>query len=282
MDTTNPIVSYQYQVLRYRPDAVSGEFVNVGLVYYDPTQRLLKAKMVDKYKRISQFFTDVPGTFLLRSLKQLGNNAQQLCRQLAQELDFSKYQTIEQVTASLLPKDDNGLYFSETFRGIHFDHEASFQELYHRIVEQYLEQTIERHDDAYAWRHVYKSFFDKYQLTDKLEHKTVKTATDTFDFERAVKNGALHCFQTVSFDLKNEAEVKNKIYLWNARIEELKTAEQAVKLYLLTLLPENRELVELLQKKLDIDGGSVEVELVKESGAEKVIKEVKERLEGVH
>lgn len=44
----------------------------------------------------------------------------------------------------------------------------------------------------------------------------------------------------------------------------------------------NRELVELLKKKLDIEGGSVEVELVRESGAEKMVREVKERLEGVY
>ena len=31
----------QYQVLRYLPDSVTGEFVNLGVVAYDPAGRIL-------------------------------------------------------------------------------------------------------------------------------------------------------------------------------------------------------------------------------------------------
>lgn len=279
MDQNNQSVSYQYQILRYRPDAVSGEFVNVGLVYFDPASRFLKAGMLDKYKRISQFFSDVSGAFLMQSLKHLSTKVAKLSQQLVNELDYSRFQTVADVTATLLPPDDNGLFFSETFKGWHISHEVSFEELYQRIVEQYLETSTERHDDSYAWKHVYKTWFDRYHLTEKLKSQTVKTATDAFDFDKTYQNGALHCFQSLSFDLKNDIAIKNKIYLWSARINELKTSEQLVKLYLLSVFPKNKDYSAMLESKLSIESENIVVELVQEEDAEKMVKKVKEELE---
>ncbi len=282
MDKIDNAVTYQYRVLRYRHDIFTGEFVNVGLVYFDPATHFLKAAMLLKYKRISQFFGEVSGVSIQRTLRQLKVLFDETARKVAAEPEFFLNKSVADITSSVLPTDDNAFIFSETFRGWHFDHEVSFSELYHRIVEQYIEPSTKRHDDAYAWKHVYKAFFDKYHLTEKLESHTVKTAADAFDFDKTYQNGALHCFQSLSFELKNDIDIKNKIYLWGARIDELKTAEQKVKLYLLSVYPKRKEHLDLLKIKLDIHAENVEVVLVQEKDAEQEVQKVKAELEAAH
>lgn len=47
--------TYQYQILQYRPDPVSGEFVNVGLVLFQPEERYLKGRVVGVISLLSDF-----------------------------------------------------------------------------------------------------------------------------------------------------------------------------------------------------------------------------------
>jgi len=48
--------AYEYQVLRFLPDRVSGEFVNVGLVLYHPETGFLRAGFLRSVSRVTAFF----------------------------------------------------------------------------------------------------------------------------------------------------------------------------------------------------------------------------------
>ncbi|MBK8521464.1 MAG: DUF3037 domain-containing protein [Chitinophagaceae bacterium] len=61
---------YQFQIVRYIHDRITGEFVNVGIIVYMPESRFLKSRFINKFSRISQFFIDVNGHSLLGALKQ--------------------------------------------------------------------------------------------------------------------------------------------------------------------------------------------------------------------
>jgi len=60
---------YQFQIVRYIHDRISGEFVNVGIIVYMPESRFLKSRFINKFSRISQLFVDVNGHSLLGALK---------------------------------------------------------------------------------------------------------------------------------------------------------------------------------------------------------------------
>lgn len=271
----NNWITYQYQLLRYRHDHLTGEFANLGLIYFDAQSGVLHWRFEDKkYGRLSQFFGDmVQGSYLLLALKQMNKRLKKL-----NEDGLVHFDKIEMLTTFLLPHDDNGLYFSEAWQGRHFEHKLAFDELYTRIIGQYQEESIKRQDDAYAWKNVYKQYFDRYNLTPKLRPHKVHTSTDAFDFQHTCKNGVWHCFQSLSFDLKQEGTIKDKIYRWDGIARELLTSGEPLKIYLLSIFPKNPHLSELLRAKLNIQHENVEVRVVSEAEANDVALQLRNTL----
>lgn len=106
----NPI---QYQILRYLPDMVSGEFVNLGVVTYDQASRTLRSEFAVRTERISCLFPGVDCTYLENAVNAIKKHLDELsCRgQTANEL--ANYLSIENLTQAALPVDDSSLFFSE-------------------------------------------------------------------------------------------------------------------------------------------------------------------------
>lgn len=279
MEQAAQSVAYEYQILRYRHDVATGEFANVGLVYFDPAARVLKVEVVDKYRRLSEFFGQVQGTALLRTLRGIKYELQKTAERLQNELDFARPAAVADITRAVLPPDDNALFFSETFRGWHFEHDLAFAELFDRILRRYLDPSTERHDDAYAWKSIYKQHFDRLGITPRLEAAQVKTPLDTFDFDKTCRNGVLHCLQSLSFDLADDARVKDKIYRWAGKIDELAQANEPIKLYLLAATPQDAQLLTLLEQKLNGQHGQIEARVVHENQADGVAREIFAALE---
>lgn len=277
MEQITGAISYQYQILRYRHDVATGEFANVGLVFLEPSRRILSVEVIEKYRRLSEFFGQVPGVALLRMLRDLKSDLQKTAALLLHE--SGAVPAITEITSSALPKDDNALFFSEIFTGWHFDADLAFQELFERLLSRSVEPAAKRHDDAYAWKNVYKRYFDQYGLTEKLVSKSIQTPTDTFEFDKACQNGVWHCFQSISFDLVDEQRIKDKMYRWAGKIAELRHSNEDMNLYLLSVLPANPELRRLITQKLNLIGEHVSVRLVGEHDASKVVAEVHETLE---
>lgn len=268
-------LNYQYQLLRYEHDAVTGEFANLGMIYFDPASQTLLWRFEDKkYARLSHFFGDnVQGSLVLSVLRQLNNKL----RKISEE-GLQGYGQLDALTRSILTPDDNGWYFSQVWSGRHFDHRLNFDELYERIIGRYQEESSRRQDDAYAWKNVYKKYFDRYNLTTKLHKHRVETDVDKFDFQHSCKNGVWHCLQSLSFALKNEGAIKDKIYKWDGFARELTTAREPMKVYLLSILPDNPDLIDLLKAKLNVQRNNVEIRVIAEEEAEAIARELKEAL----
>ncbi len=262
-------ITYQYQILRYRHDIVSGEFANLGIVFFDSKNNVLKAKFVSKYKRLSQFFGNISSTFLMRTLRQLEKDFSSLAKSLKKESSIDHLRNINDLTTSVIPKDDNALLFSNTFSGWHFEFDLAFNEIYNQVIEKYQDVIVERHNDAYAWKAIYKKHFDKYGITSQLKPKSIKTNFTTIEFDKTVKNSSLHCFQSLSFDLKHEGSIEEKIYRWYGRTRELATAKQPLKVYLLSILPKNDKLTQMIKEKLNFsdESNDIEVKVIDESEA---------------
>lgn len=265
--------------MRYRHDVVSGEFANIGIVLFDPTTNFLKAKFVNKYKRLSQFFGEISSTFLMRTLRQFDKEFINLAKSLNAESSLVSFKDVKELTNSVFPSDDNALLFSETFSGWHFDLDLAFNEIYEEVIEKYQDKAIERHNDTYAWKVIYKKYFDKYGITSQLKPRSIKTDFTNVEFDKTVKNGSLHCFQSISFDLKHESSIEDKIFRWDGRIRELATAGEPLKVYLLSILPKNHKLSKMIEEKLNFSQGKIEVKVIEESDALNIAKEINEVLQ---
>lgn len=151
MDKITGEINYQYQILRYRHDAVSGEFVNIGIVFFDADNRFLCARITEKQERIARFFGSASSAFLLSTTKHIENEFNQIAERLADaETEITRLlisgcgidpllmcRSITEITSAVLPINDNGLFFSEVHKGWHFDHQNAFNETYHRLIGKY-------------------------------------------------------------------------------------------------------------------------------------------------
>ncbi len=271
---------FQYQIVRYIHDRISEEFVNVGIVVYQPESEFLKGMFIKKFSRISHFFSDVNGQFLLSSLRQIEHEINIIADRFG-EL-FTHFKSLEEVTASILPKDESSLVCSEVLYGLDVDPQSALDDLFHRLVEKYsIDEAHDTVSDKVVWQKVYKQYFDKYGVTGKLKPFSVKTLHDHIDFERAWKNGVWNCYQTLSLDLKRTDSIKSKVYKWSGILSELANSDQKLHLYFLTKSPaRNRSLQKFIEDTLiHRDTSGIEVTLVNEMQADKFVKTLKEEID---
>jgi hypothetical protein len=275
--------TYQYQVLRYLPDRVSEEFVNLGVVVYDGKNKQLAGKFYPKITRVSAFFPSINGRYLASVLKSLQKTFDEICSRMNTELSLESFDSIDSITRGVLPKDDSALFFTESKKLLELSLEAAMEDLYERFVLNYVDDGDREYvTDKEVWNKVYKEYFDKLEITGHFSQHTVKTEMDSWDFEKAWKNGVWNCFETVSFDLVKEDSIREKTFKWWGKVADLGTAREPVRLYLLSKLPKDHpQLTKIIKKKLGTVNpiNNVTVELVTEKDAEKFARRIKKEIE---
>lgn len=275
------MIKYQYQILRYIHDRITGEFVNVGLVLFEPKSNFLACKVATKYSRISQFFGEINGPFLISTLRQFEEQVLEISKTMSKFLGNNKdFTDVSSISNYLLPKDDSALVTTEVRFGIDVSVESAFDDLYYRFIEIYNQEGDQAHNtDLYAWKKAYKDYFDKAGITPKLQKHSVKTRKDSIDFDKAWKNGVWNCYQTLSFDLKQVETIKNKVYKWSGILHELETSFEPLKVVLLTTRPKQNdsELIDFIDSTFkEHNKDKLEISLVTEDNAEEFAQEVKD------
>ncbi len=275
--------TFHYQVLRYMPDRVSGEFVNLGIVVYDPNERKLTGKFFEKITRVSSFFPSINSRHLATALKFLQKEFDLLTSRSMLEFNFDSEVSLVEITRRVLPIDDSSLFFSQSKEILELNIEIASKSLYKRFVLNYVEEAEREYiNDKEVWNKIYKSYFETYGISNHLKNHTVKTQLDTWEFDKAWKNGVWNCFETVSFDLLKSESIKDKVYKWSGRINELQTSKEPIHVFLLTKLPvEHQELYSFIKKKLGkIEfNNDVTVELISEENAEKFVKKFQKQID---
>jgi len=271
---------YQYQLVRYIHDRVTSEFVNVGIIVFQPESNFLKAKFISKYGRISQFFSEINGHFLMSTLRQFEKEINRISK-TSTELFFD-FKFISEISNSILPKDDSALECSEIFFGIDIDPQSSLDDLYERLVNKYnIEVENDTLDDKHVWKNVYKEYFDKYHITKTLKSHSIETAHDKMFFDKAWKNGVWHCYQTISFDLKRTETIKSKVYRWSGIIKELENTNEKLHLYFLTLSPSrHKSIKQFIEETLEnTNSQNIKVSVINEKQADNFAKSLSKEIE---
>ncbi|HEY4150726.1 MAG TPA: DUF3037 domain-containing protein [Chitinophagaceae bacterium] len=267
--------------MRYVHDQVTGEFVNVGIVIYCPEEGLLEAKVISRFSRISNFFEEINGYQLLSSLKHFQKEIESVKNEIGFFHSASESRSLKTLTNDILIRDDSALQLSEEKVGMDLKIEYAVNDLFYRLVEKYnSEPAAELKTDSHAWAKVYKSHFDRYGITPRLKEHTVNTNTDKITFDKAWKNGAWHCYQSLEFDLKKEDTIKNKVYKWFGIVKALQTSNEKLNLYFLTTSPQNNPQLEpFILKTLSQKSDNLTVTIVKQEEADQFAFRLKKEIE---
>lgn len=277
------MTTIQYQILRYLPDRVSGEFVNLGIAAFDSSSKTLKSRFISRIGNISSFFPNTNSRHLLKSVRAIQDELDNISNRITSEFSFRQIDSILEITKVTLPKDDSSLAFSEVKKTLDISVDATINDLFARMVSVHLmeEEEEEVRKDKEVWTKIYKKHFDDYGISSHLCSHTVKTKNDELEFDKAWKNGAWNCFESVSFNLTRPEAIKNKVYKWAGKLDELGTAQEPVHIYLLSVLPtENFELDRFIINKIkDKATDNVEIDLISENDIDRVAKRIKGQIE---
>jgi len=272
--------TYQYQIIRYVHDHFTGEFVNLGVVVYSREHQFLACKTTRKYQRITHMFPPANGRWVIRMLYHIESQVERTAAHLHELFEPSEH--LEQLTASISPPDNGTIRWSETRRAVDIDLQAALEDLYHTQVEQYFLDN--RHDDTLAdedvWKKKYKTYFEQYGISNRLKTHEVKIPKDVIRFEKSWKNEIWHCYEPISFVVKEKETVKDKVYRWAGQLKGLEHSNEPLHITLLTSIPERHaHMLSFIQEYLKIKHSNLTVDIVTEDKAEQLAKEVHRQME---
>lgn len=283
----NQRTPFQYSILRYTHDVVTGEYINVGLALYSKPESFFRAQLLTRYQRLTQTFPGADGEAFKRHMEHL----QRVFDRLAQEVN--KRQTsflgewpeaIEEILINVITPDDSSLRFSEPSTGMTDDLEKLFENLYQRRIEYYL-STAEKasRTDEEVWQ-AFKKPLVEANIYNRLSRHVIQAGVDTFQFDYAWKNGAWNVLHPLSFDLMYATNMRKKAKEWLGSTILLGTVKEISHIYMLLGRPHkpNNELdrgykdAKSILTKARTD---IKVELVEEDRAEDFAKQIKPMVE---
>ena len=271
---------YTYQIIRYMPDQVSGEFVNVGLVMLNTEFKFLRAKTIHKIGRVKHLFPQVSSRAFTRKLKGISKKINDLSLNWEREIDFNKFSDVKSVSKMVCPDDDSAIRFSPVLTGLDSSFDIAFDDLYERLVNQYNIDQSNFISDKEVWQKHYKAYFDKHEYGKTITAKTVKTSGDELTFDFAVKNGKWNYLEPVTFDLRTPSNVKDKVYKWMGKLGELDSSTEKFNIYLLSIMPEDNKLKSFIKDRISsVKSDNFEVSILEPKDANKFAEKLKSEIE---
>src|SRR5690625_1460817 len=150
-----PMKPYEYQILRYIPDQVSGEFLNVGILMVGPKERTLYYGFIHSRQRISATFHGIESTHIMRKLKILQEKLEDLEKHDSGKLQLHDILSVTFFSSQILKKDDSSLQLRDAREGMDISVEASITELKERRRHEWVvkdERTLRTDEDVWPDR----------------------------------------------------------------------------------------------------------------------------------
>jgi hypothetical protein len=244
---------YNFSVLRYIHDVVTGEFVNVGVVLYAPRAKFLSALCTSRYGRLSKMFNNVNGEHFKHVVRYIQAQLEEEGERLTNELPFNEMpKSVLEFTAKVLPRDDSSLQFSPEGFGLTENPQLTLEQLYTRYVEQYFEKAdrpIRTNEDV--WR-VFKKPLEEKRILAKLVPHQISGQNYEYEFKYAWKNGVWNMQEPISFDLVEAGSITDKANAWLGRITSLVDGGEKFYLNLLVGAPQDERLMSAFIKAENI------------------------------
>ena len=278
---------FEYSVLRYIHDVVTGEFLNIGLVIYSKPRRYLRAELLNKYRRITNTFPGADGEFFRQYINHLQlrflTMTKKICDVQTTLLDELPDQ-LEQILAKILPLDDSSIRFSEVRSGFAANLNEIFSDLYNRLIEFYLDEIDKKtRDDEQVWN-VYSRPLRELNLLELMQPNKITTRHDEIEFDYAWKNGRWNLIKPLSFDLATPTYIRRKAKTWLGTNLILDESDELSKIYYLLGGPRDQDgrllqAYEDAKEILTTERVNYSIVLVEESQSESFAKEIKPQVE---
>ncbi len=271
---------YQYQLIRYVHDHFTGEYVNVGVVVYSNEDRFLSCKTSSRMQRVTHMFPDADGKWIKRVLTSIQSRLNRLANQTS-EL-FSPSDSLSHITNSVVSRDNSAIQLTEVKMAIDVSLEAAINDLYQTQVEKYMVSKVDKNTllDEDVWKLKYKTHFEKYGIEKRLRMHEVAVPEDVITFDKSWKNEIWHCYEPLSFVLKEKDTIRDKVYKWAGKLQGLRHSNEYLHLVLLTSIsPKHSDLMSFVHEYLQVDSDKLKVDIVTEDNADFFAKRVFEEME---
>jgi len=209
--------------LKYCHDALTGEFVHVGVILFSE-DKYLGAYFSPRYTRIKQLFSSVETDNHKQLMGYLNRAFQKLSIEVEDQLPITE-RTIQELAHSVLPPDDSAYQWSEVQSGLTLSPEDECHHLFNRFVCHYENKREKsRRGDEEVWSS-FNEELRKKKLNIQLKEAKLITADYSYNFHKTYKNGNLHLLEALSFDLEEVSKITEKAVRWHGRASALKGAE---------------------------------------------------------
>lgn len=272
--------NYEFSVLRYVHDTLTGEFVNVGVVVYCKKEKWISAQCRNTYARVSAVFPNLNSSHFRKMMKFVQSEFHNANERLHTELQFTEIKSLQTLLHKVLPKDDSSLQWSTVSAGISLDLDSELSILFDRYVSHYDAKAMrDRRTEQDIWKD-FKKTLEAFSLAEEFQPKRISVKDDEIEFQHSWKNGIWHCIEPISFDLSDGDYFKDKAHKWLGQLSSIQDSSDAFKVYLLVSPPTEEALQPAFKKALSIlNKIPVESEIYLERDAPKLAEEIQRKME---
>lgn len=233
--------SYSYVTLRYFHDAMTGEFLNVGLLLFAPAEKSLRVKTRRTMSRVREVFPDLDRSAFTSAMRSVEHSVARIKKELFDAPLFSKDLDVESIARRVVPLDDSSLQWSSKSAGITSNIDQTFDRLFSRLVTRYDEHDEHRKSDDEVWRPV-RQMLEQRHLASKLQEKTIVGDVDQISFKHAWKNGQWHVIEPISLDLADAEGIKQKARRWRGHLSAVADGSEPFKPLFVVGAPADKDL----------------------------------------
>lgn len=260
---------YTYLVLKYVHDRGANEALNIGVLIFAPEALFISVALEHRYERLSSAFAGFSGEHYRGALARVRLSVSELQKSWTNNPLFRTPPTrLAEALSQLWTDRDGGFRWSEPLGGVADDFETELGILFDRMVSsQYPHpDELSRRDDEHVWRHAQDKL--PVRVVHALTSKRFSTAHIDVEFAHAIKNGAWHVVQPVSFDYKNADTMQKKATQWLGTTVGLQSANELHRIYFLLGRPAHKAHRKAYERaKALLDQSPVAHEMIEEEDA---------------
>lgn len=247
---------YSYSVLRYIHDVVTGEFVNIGVMFFAPATSesapYVKFDFKERIGRIRGMFPDLDRDSFHSAVQAIKRRAVSVSKEAEREDLFADFTHVMAVAHRVLPHDGSALQWSAAGSGIAANLDDTFERILARMVSGYDKKQENRRTDDDVWRPVRQALQDR-QVAIEFEPKAIIGAVDMIEFKHSWKNGKIHAYEPLSFDLADSDNIKDKARRWMGHLSSVHIgSSDEFKTYFITGRPADQSLLPAYATAMEI------------------------------
>src|ERR1044072_8731193 len=158
--------AYQFVIIRYVHNLSTEEFVNIGILLWEPRERHVFYLLSERYSRLSNFFDGFNSNGYRSMLRQLKSNMRAVQRN---ERLLREARNIQDLAETVVSKGPSCFQWSDQMGGMAEDLSVRIRAIFTNIVDRHYEKRERsRRPEHEIYRDIYKQLVQTLRHTDLL------------------------------------------------------------------------------------------------------------------